>query len=81
MSIHQPPCHYLIVKQSITTETPNFHILGDVNDDGILNVLDVVLLVNTVLYSDEYNENADINSDGILNVLDIVLLVNIILNS
>ena len=65
----------------ITTEIPDFYILGDVNNDSLLNVLDVVLLVNIVLYSDEYNQTADMNNDGILNVLDIVLLVNIILNS
>ena len=59
----------------------DFYILGDVNNDNLLNVLDVVLLVNIVLYSDEYNQIADMNNDGILNVLDIVLLVNIILNS
>jgi len=65
----------------ITTEIPNFYILGDVNSDDVLNVLDVVLLVNIVLYGSEYNQTADMNSDNILNVLDIVLLVNIILNS
>ena len=56
-------------------------ITGDVNGDGILNVLDIVQLVNIVLYSEEYNETGDMNNDGILNVLDIVLLVNTILNS
>ena len=30
----------------ITTETPNYSILGDINNDDIINVLDVVLLVN-----------------------------------
>jgi len=53
-------------------------LLGDSNDDGTLNVLDVVLLVNIVL-AGEFNECADLNGDGSLNVLDIVLLVNIIL--
>ena len=53
-------------------------LLGDSNDDGNLNVLDVVLLVNIVL-AGEFNECADLNADESLNVLDIVLLVNIIL--
>jgi len=53
-------------------------LLGDSNNDGNLNVLDVVLLVNIVL-ADEFNECADLNDDESLNVLDIVLLVNIIL--
>ena len=54
-------------------------LLGDSNEDGVLNVLDVVLLVNIILGSGEAGNCADINSDGTLNVLDVVLLVNIIL--
>ena len=53
--------------------------LGDVNSDGVVNILDVVLLVNIILNGDD-NPNADINDDGIINILDIVQLVNIILN-
>ena len=51
---------------------------GDSNGDGLLNVLDVVLLVNLAL-SQSYELCADINADGILNVLDVVLLVNLVL--
>jgi len=53
-------------------------LIGDVNDDGTVNILDIVLLSNMIL-ADEFQESADINSDGNLNVLDIVQLVNIIL--
>ena len=52
---------------------------GDLNDDGIPNVLDIVLLVNLVLGGNEPGDCSDVNGDGILNVLDIVLLVNIVL--
>jgi len=52
---------------------------GDLNDDGILNVLDVVLMVNMVL-GDGYDESADMNGDDIINVLDIVILINAILS-
>ena len=52
---------------------------GDSNADGIVNVLDVVVMVNLVL-SGGYDEVADMNGDGTLNVLDVVLLVGIILN-
>ena len=51
---------------------------GDSNADGIVNVLDVVVMVNLVL-SGGYDEVADMNTDGTLNVLDVVLLVGIIL--
>ena len=53
-------------------------LLGDVNEDGILNVLDVVLLVNIIL-SGDFNSVADMNGDGNNDVLDIVNLVNIVL--
>ena len=52
---------------------------GDINNDGIVNILDVVQVVNLVL-SDEYEEQGDLNGDSIVNILDIVQLVNIILN-
>ena len=52
---------------------------GDFNNDGIINILDVIQLVNIVLIN-EYNDTVDLNEDGIINILDIVQLVNIILN-
>ena len=52
--------------------------LGDLNMDGVLNILDVISLVNVVL-SGEQNDMADLNSDSTTNILDIILLVNIIL--
>ena len=51
---------------------------GDINDDGNINIQDVILLVNFVLNND-YNDLADLNGDGIINVLDVVQVVNIIL--
>jgi hypothetical protein len=55
-------------------------LLGDVNGDGLLNVLDVVTLVNIILNNDDYILAGDMNQDGALDVLDIVTLVNIILS-
>jgi hypothetical protein len=55
-------------------------VLGDANGDTTLNVLDVVLSVNSVLCGPEcYDACIDINADGTLNVLDIVQLVAIVL--
>ena len=53
---------------------------GDLNLDGINNVLDVVILVNCVLIEDCENCFGDMNQDDIYNVLDVVILVNSILN-
>ena len=55
-------------------------LLGDLNNDGILNILDIVALVNLVL-AEEFNSAGDINDDEALNILDIVLLANLILNN
>ena len=54
-------------------------LLGDINNDGIINILDAVQLVNIILIN-EYSSNVDMDQDGIVNILDIVQLVNIILN-
>ena len=53
---------------------------GDLNGDGLVNVLDVVVLVNIVLGGSEPIDAGDLNGDGIVNILDVVALVNIILN-
>ena len=59
-------------------------LLGDINQDGSINVLDIVSMINFILSSNIPTDNqfilSDINEDGIINVLDIVLIVNIILN-
>ena len=47
----------------------------------MINVFDVVILVNMILYAPGYNSIADLNSDGSIDILDVVQLVNIILNN
>ena len=54
-------------------------LLGDVNNDQTINILDVISTINIVLNSDDYNLNADMNQDGTINILDVVSLVNVIL--
>ena len=54
---------------------------GDVNNDTILNVLDVVNIVNIALGELDYIECADLNNDNMVNVLDVVQLVNLILSN
>ena len=60
-------------------------MLGDLNFDAILNILDIILLVNVILdpsqVSDIIMQAGDINGDNTLNVLDIISLVNMILSS
>ena len=59
-------------------------ILGDINQDQLINILDVVIIINFILFVDTPNDYelwaSDLNQDNILNILDIVLLVNDILD-
>ena len=59
---------------------PNEPMIGDMNDDGVVNVLDVVSLVDSILNGDPVIIQADLNGDGDSNILDVVLIVNMILN-
>ena len=54
--------------------------LGDVNGDGALNILDIVIIANIILGSAENVNLADVNQDGQVNILDIVALANMILD-
>ena len=52
--------------------------LGDVNCDGVLNILDIVIASYTIL-DNEYTAIGDVNGDGELNILDLVIMVNWVL--
>ena len=54
---------------------------GDINQDGLINILDIVVLVNIILDTSLNSEYADLNNDGEINVIDVVILVNQILGS
>ena len=58
----------------------DINLLGDINNDGNIDVLDIIELVNIILYSIP-DESADINSDGDIDILDAIQLVNIVLSS
>ena len=53
---------------------------GDMNQDGAVNVQDIILTINIVLING-YDYIADINLDNEVNIQDIILLVNSILSS
>tara|TARA_Y100000590_G_C15553936_1_gene952022 strand:+ start:400 stop:897 length:498 start_codon:yes stop_codon:yes gene_type:complete len=59
-------------------------LIGDINQDNIINVLDIISLINFILGSqipdDSQIISSDINEDQIINILDVVMLVNLILN-
>ena len=53
--------------------------IGDLNNDGFINILDVIILVNVILGVVESNDSFDFNNDNFVDILDIILLINIIL--
>jgi len=57
---------------------------GDLNQDGVYNVLDIVTLVGIIMGSHTPTNLelilSDLNQDGTINVLDVVSLVNIVLS-
>jgi len=57
--------------------------VGDVNDDGNMNISDVVALVNHILGNSSSatmnTTTADVNNDGKIDISDVVALVNMIL--
>jgi len=55
---------------------------GDVNNDGFVNVLDVVWLVSYINGSPPVGfntENGDVNNDGFINIADLTALINLIM--
>jgi len=52
---------------------------GDVNEDSLVNIQDIILVINLIL-NNGYDDLADVNLDFAIDVLDIVLLVSLILN-
>jgi hypothetical protein len=58
---------------------------GDVNDDGSIDILDLVVIMNYILGNIELSNTsslaADLNEDNIINIQDIILIINMILNN
>lgn len=53
---------------------------GDLNNDEIINIQDVIVMVNFIL-NNSNNECSDINEDGLIDILDIINLLDIILGN
>ena len=62
---------------------------GDVNDDLIIDILDIVTVVNMVLtgginssdFTDCAKSDADITGDGTINILDVIQIINAVLGN
>ena len=62
----------------------SYLLSGDVNQDGLVNVIDVVMIVGFIMGTDTPDDAqellADMNSDGLINVIDVVMLVDTIMS-
>ncbi len=54
--------------------------IGDISMDGIINVVDIVILVDVILNGEDYIFYMDLNNDDHINIVDIVIMVDIILH-
>ena len=55
-------------------------ILGDINFDQSTDILDILIIVNTIMDGEEYYFGYDVNQDEIINILDVMLILDIILS-
>ena len=61
----------------------DLYVLGDVNLDQTIDILDVILIVGEILGSSNFTETqrhqSDFNADFIVDIIDIIILIDIIL--
>ena len=59
--------------------------MGDVTQDQVVNVVDIIYLINIILTDQEQTPEllaiGDMNGGGSINVVDIIALVNIIMGN
>ncbi len=76
---------YEVLKVAPTTFpiTISGNPLGDVNHDGEVNVVDVMMTVSEILgkrVKDFHAENADVNGDNTINISDVMGIVDLVLH-
>ncbi len=80
--------------ESLTIETGDLQIMyfssvsstvtggmGDANNDGVVNVTDIILTVNYIIGQTPsifYRDHVDINGDGVISITDVTYILNII---
>ena len=54
-------------------------LVGDVNNDNVVNITDVTTLISAVMTENFANintTNADLNGDNTINITDVTMLIN-----
>ena len=73
---------YIYTIYVAVSDTP--FVIGDANDDEVINIADVISLINYILGNRHDNfvfENADINGDGEITITDVITIINMILEN
>jgi len=69
---------------ALATEACSNWLLGDLNNSGQIDILDVLILSEIIIYNEDLgiccNLVADINNDGFLSIVDIIGLISLIIN-
>jgi hypothetical protein len=69
----------------VITLSYNDVMMGDLDGDGIINILDIILEVNIILGviepTPQQETAGDLNADGNIDILDVIALVNLILDA
>ena len=52
--------------------------MGDVNDDGVVNIADINVLISLIL-TEKSSSTGDVNGDGVINIADINAVIGMIL--
>ena len=73
---HDEPQVYIISATEVSSQT----LVGDVDEDGNVNITDVTALIDMLL-SDNTKPSGDVNGDGQINITDVTDLIDILLKN
>ena len=54
-------------------------MLGDLNQDQAIDILDIMISINIQFELESYNTFADLNSDDMIDIFDLILMVQLII--
>ena len=81
---HYPECVENAIEIQNTEDCIDINI-GDIDSNGQIDIIDVVMLVSFILGDEDPNDSefllADFNFDGFLNILDVIDMVSAILQN
>ncbi len=63
-----------LLDNSLTDGVVRVRLLGDANDDGVIDLFDALLMVAAF---NEYDADCDFNGDGVINLVDALMLMSV----